>query len=365
MDFKKSSNIISISTGTILKVILILIVFGLLYLIREIVGIVFIAWVLTSAITPLVDKMNQKRIPRWLAIIFIYFILIGVIALAIYLVIPPIITQINQLSTNFPDFYQKVADFFASAEIAAENAGIMNSIQSGLESLSASASNLSGGILSTLASIFGGFISFLAVLVITFYMTMEEDGMKKFIKSVLPLKYQPYFISKTRRVQHKMGMWLRGQLVLSLIIGVLSYVGLLILKVDYALILALLVAVMEFIPYVGPILGGIPAVFIALTQSPLKAVLVLILYLIIQQLENSVISPKVMQKAVGLNPIMVIVSLLIGAKLFGFVGVLLAVPVATIISVFLEDFFESKKRAENKLEGKKEVEEIPDNNQKK
>jgi len=186
-------------------------------------------------------------------------------------------------------------------------------------------------------------VALFAVLIITFYMTLEEDGMKKFVKSIAPLKYQPYLISKVKRVQVKMGMWLRGQLILSLILGVLAYIGLLIIGVDYALVLALLVAVTEFIPYVGPIIGGIPAVFIAFTQSPVKAGIVVVLYVVIQQLENSVISPKVMQKAVGLNPIIIILALLVGGTIGGFAGVILAIPAVTIISVFVEDFFDNKK----------------------
>jgi len=344
----KKTQLVSVSTGTILKIIAVLLAIAFLYMIRSVIGIAFAAWVLASAISPWVDKMHTKRIPRWLGVLMIYIVLLAIVSLAIYLVIPPIVHQVQQLSSTFPQVYERIVGYFDSAnELSGQ---IFEPIKSGLDNLSKSFSNISGSVFSAVSTVFGGIVSFLAVLVMTFYMTLEEDGMKKFIKSAAPLKYQPYLISKVKRVQMKMGMWLRGQLILSLIIGVLVYIGLLIIGVDYALVLALLAAVTEFVPYVGPILGGIPAVFLALTQSPIKAAFVVVLYVVIQQLENSVISPKVMQKAVGLNPIIVILALLIGGTIGGLAGVILAIPAVTILSVFVEDFFGNKKKEELRLE---------------
>ena len=129
-------------------------------------------------------------------------------------------------------------------------------------------------------------------------------------------------------------MWLRGQLILVLIIGALSFIGLTILQVKYALVLAMIAGISELIPYVGPIIGAIPAVFLASSQSLFKAGLVIILYVVIQQLENQIIVPKVMQRSVGLSPLVIIIVMLIGARLAGVVGLLLAVPTATIATIF-------------------------------
>ncbi|MBU4332000.1 AI-2E family transporter, partial [Patescibacteria group bacterium] len=148
-------------------------------------------------------------------------------------------------------------------------------------------------------------------------------------------------------MQKKIGSWLRGQVILMIIIGILSYIGLLILGVRYALLLALFAGLMEIIPYIGPIFGAVPAVFIALTQSPIKGLLVIVLYLIIQQLENNLIVPKIMKRAVGLNPIVVILVILIGGKIAGIVGALIAVPVATAFSVMLKDFLDLRKQGES------------------
>ncbi|EKE05186.1 MAG: protein of unknown function UPF0118 [uncultured bacterium] len=170
-------------------------------------------------------------------------------------------------------------------------------------------------------------------------MTIEETAIKRSLGFILPEKYQPFVLRIIEKVQKQIGNWLKGQLVLCLIIGLMIYIGLLILGINYALVLACLAAIGEFIPYVGTFAAAIPALFLAFTQSPIKAVFVLILYVIVQQIENHLVAPKVMQRAVGLNPIIVITSLLVGAKIGGVLGVFLAIPVATGISVVIRELY--------------------------
>ena len=180
-------------------------------------------------------------------------------------------------------------------------------------------------------------------MVLTFYLTVEEHALKRMLRSLVPVRYQPYITHLVNRIQEKIGMWLRGQLILSLIIFLLSWFGLTILGVKYALVLAIFSGLTELVPYLGPFIGAIPAVFIALTQSPALALGVIVVYLIIQQLENNVIVPKVMQRAVGLNPIITIIAMMIGFKLAGILGIIIAVPVATALSIVLNDFIEIEK----------------------
>lgn len=168
--------------------------------------------------------------------------------------------------------------------------------------------------------------------------------MKRIMRSVVPTKYQPYFTHLANRMQMKIGKWLRGQLFLSLIIFLLSWLGLSVLGVKYALVLAVFAGVTELIPYFGPFIGGVPAVLIAFTQSPTLAILVIVLYVVIQLIENHVLVPKVMQKAVGLNPVVTIIVILIGAKLAGILGIILAVPVTTALGVAAKDLIEYKKK---------------------
>lgn len=341
---------ITISTASIIKIIVIFLVLGFLYLIRDIIAILFISLVVASALDPLIDSFQRRKIPRAIGILVIYLVIIGAISLAVVLIVPPIVEQVKQITTSFPDYYERLVELYSNFQEFSIRYGVEGSVQDSLDSLNNALAQLGAGIFTASSRFFGGVITLFAVLVIVFYLTIGETGIKEFFRSLAPAKYQPYLIQKFNQIQKKLGMWLRGQLILSLIIFLLIFIGLTILGVKYALVLALIAGLAEFIPFVGPLISAIPAIFLTFADSPLKALLVIILYIIVQQLENQIIVPKVMQKSVGLNPIIVIIVMLIGAKIAGVLGVILAVPTATIIKIFLSDFFEERKEQEEKLE---------------
>ncbi len=346
---KKIPQTINISTATFFKLLAIFLVIVFLYLIKEVIALIFISLILASAFDPWVDWFQKHKIPRGLAIIIIYVILISIVSTVIILIVPPITKEVGQIAKNFPFYYEKVIQGYNYFRGVTPN-NVQTELQSSLDTLSASLPGAITNVFSTIFSFFGGIISFFLILVITFYFTVEEEGLRSFIKSISPARYQPYLSQLMSRIQKKMGLWLRGQLILSLIIFALVFIGLSILGVQYALLLALIAGIFEIVPFIGPVLAAIPAVFFGFLQSPLMGILVIGLYLVIQQLENHVIVPKVMSKSVGLNPLVVIVVILVGAKLGGVVGALLSIPVATAISVYLGDFFEKKMEEGVKLE---------------
>lgn len=333
---------INITSLTIVKIILILILFYFLYLIKDILIILFISLILASALDPWVDWQQRRKIPRGVGIILIYLVLLMLFVLAMLLVIPPIIEQAKELSISYPTILQKIISTFSAFREFSIQHGIFDNLKEYFSTYSSNFSQAASGIFSTVTSFVGGIFSFFLVLVITFYMTVEENAMKKIVVSISPEKYQVYIMHLINRMQSKVGLWLRGQLIQSLIIFSLVYIGLLILGVKYALILALIAGITEFIPYIGATLAAIPAIFLAFVQSPILAVFVAILYYIVQLIEHNIVVPKVMQKVVGLNPIVSIAVLLVGFKLAGPVGALLSIPVATAISVFILDIFDSK-----------------------
>lgn len=337
---------INISTISIVKVILFFLLLYLLFLIKDVLIALFVALVLASAFDPLVDWMQQKKIPRALGVIFIYLVLFIVFSSAIYLIIPPIAKEVGELAANFPKILDRVLSGISAAKQYSAEHGILDSIKNNLGSISAHLQNAATGVFSTVTGIFGGIVKFFLVLVLTFYMVVEENAIKKLIFSLAPAAHQPYIMQLINRMQKKIGMWLRGQLILSLVIFLMIYLGLTLLNVEYALVLAFVAGLTEFIPYLGPMMAAIPAIFLAYTQEPMLAVFVAIMYYIIQLVENNYLVPKIMQKAVGLNPIISISVLLIGFKLAGVVGAILSIPVATAISVFIKDMFESKEARE-------------------
>lgn len=348
---ENKSITINISTKTIFKVLLIILAVGVIYILRDVFLILVVSLVLASALNPWVNSLQRRKVPRIIATVFIYLTFFGAFAIVLVLLIPPIAEQVGDIASNFPEYYNRIINDFQGFQDFSLQQNLLNTLQNTLQSLQSNISQTTAGVFSAVSSIFGGFFTLLGVMIITFYMLLEEHAVKKFIRSVTPVKYQPYIFQLMNRSQERLRMWLKGQLILGLIVGVMAYVGLLLLGIDYALVLGLWAGLTEFVPYLGPFLGAIPAVFIALTTgSMLKGVFVIILYLLIQQLENTILVPKVMEKTVGLNPLVVIIVMLFGAKIAGIVGLLLAVPLTLIIKTFSEDFFALREEGENVLE---------------
>lgn len=343
MELKNRPININITTGAIIKIILIFLIVYFLYLVRDILAILFVALILASAIDPWVDWMQNKKIPRGIGVLLIYFILFSFVSLVIYLIVPPIAKEIGELASSFPKILDKIIAGFSALKEYTDQRGILGNVKDSFGTISSGLQNAAGGVFSTVTGIFGGIFSFFLVLVLTFYMVVEENAIKKLIFSIAPSEHQPYIMQLINRMQEKIGMWLRGQLILSLIIFIFTYVGLSILGVKYALVLALIAGLTESIPYLGPMLAAIPAVFLAFTQAPILALFVAILYYVIQLTENNILVPKIMQKAVGLNPIVSIAVLLIGFQIAGIVGAILSIPVATAVSVFIKDVFDRQK----------------------
>lgn len=346
MSKKKAPIFVNITALGITKILLILILFYFLYLIREILAILFVSLVLASAVDPTIDYLQNKRIPRPLGMIFVYLIMFVVIFSAFSLIIPPITEQVNELASAYPFFSEKLQlginnlkEFLTFEELWLA----FSSGQSEYQEIVGTA----GTVFDKLSGLVGGIVTFFLVIVITFYMAVEEGAMKKVIWSIAPKQHQIYVMHLVNAMQKKIGLWLRGQLILSLIIFTLTYIGLLILDVKYALVLALIAGLTEFVPYLGPILAAIPAVFLAFTQGGWVFMLIVAaLYYIIQLVENNIIVPKLMQKVVGLNPIVSIAVLLIGFELAGIVGAVLSIPVATAVTVVIKDIFERKEEKE-------------------
>jgi len=331
---------VNISSLTLLKVVVIVGAIFFFWFIRDILMIMFVSLILASAFDPWVDHLQKRRVPRSVAILSIYLGILVCMAGIIYLLIPPLVIEINQLALSFPAYWNTLFGYWQQFQSAGSNQFILGQIENTLGDWQSGLGSATGGVVNTVTAFFGGIFSVLLVMVITFYLTIEEQALKRLVRSFIPVKNQPYVTHLINRMQEKIGWWLRGQLLLSFIIFAITYISLTVFGVKYALVLALFAGLTELVPYVGPFIGLIPAAFIALTQSPGLMLIVIGIYVVIQQLENYVIVPQVMQRTVGLNPIVVIVAMLIGAKLAGIIGIVLAVPVTTALSVLLGDVLE-------------------------
>jgi len=334
---------IKIAAMTIVKIVAVLFVLWLVYYIRDIIATILVALIFASLIMPWADWLEKKKVPRPVSVIIIYIIVFSLLAIVIGLLVPPLVREIKDLAANFSYLWAKIVSSFVSFRAYSETISVLpQAVEKGLSTVETALSQAFRGIFATVTGIFGGIVSFVVILVITFYMVLQEDGLKKFFYSIVPASRAPLLGDLFSKMQKKISLWARGQLILCLTVGVAAFLGLAILGVDYALVLGIFVGITELVPYAGPFLGGAVAVLFALAQSPFKAFLVVILFVVIQQLENNLLVPKVMQKAVGLNPIVSIVALLIGFRLGGIVGALFAIPAATALDVIARELLGKK-----------------------
>lgn len=337
---------INITTATIVKTVAILLLLYLAFLVKEVLALVFVALIFASAFDPWVDFLQRHKWPRVLSITMIYLVVIGLVTAMVYIMVPILVKEATDLANDLPYYFDKLSVFLDNVRQTFGHYGLADNFQSNLDNLAAT---LSGWALKLVSAIYGAFNSLFSVfliMILTFYMVVEENAIKKIVWSVTPAKNQAYAINLVSRMQLQIGYWLRGQLILCLSIFLLTYLGLSILGVKYALLLALVAGITEVIPYLGPVLGGVPAVLLAMTQSPRLALVVVIMYLIIQQLENNILVPQIMRRVADVNPITSIVVLLIGYRIGGVGGAVIAIPVATAITVGLKDLFNYKEKKE-------------------
>ncbi|MBI4134673.1 MAG: AI-2E family transporter [Candidatus Sungbacteria bacterium] len=338
-------QLVDISTWTLVRFFVVLAALGLLYFLREIVAVLLFAVVFASAIEPGLRWFQARRVPRILGTLIIFLSIFIILAFAVYLLIPLIAADLEGFTLTYPIFERKLL-----GEI--ENIGnlpfvdfIRENTRDFLSEPSRYISSFSGGVISFTSTFFGGIFSFVVLIVVSFYLAAREKGIEDFIRLVVPVRYEPYAVDLWLRSQRKMGQWLLAQLLLGALIGAAIYLGLTLLHIRYALVFAFIAAILELVPVVGPILAAAPAVLIAFLQSPFLALMVMLLYVVVQQLESHVIVPVVMKSTVGISPIVVVIALLVGAKMAGILGLLLAVPVAAVIVELLGDFDKRKRSA--------------------
>jgi predicted PurR-regulated permease PerM len=256
--------------------------------------------------------------------------------------VPLLVDQAQQLATHLPEIYERNLEALRRAGNAPIATAVENTVRTMSQSAGAGARTFFGGALTVVR----GVLSLFGVIVLTAYMTMSQKEMKAGVMDVAAPRYRPRISRLLREIKSRLGQWLRGQLLLGAVIGLCSYVGLLLLHVRFSLVLAVLAGVTELIPIVGPIIGAVPAVIVAASDQPIMGLWVALMYIGIQQLENHLLVPRIMSQATGLSPVTVLVGLLVGARLAGLLGVFIAVPACIIVQVLVEDWSAGRKLKE-------------------
>lgn len=307
---------IEISTKALLVLFTLLLGLWFLLQVSSIALTLFISLVLALGLAPLVDKMCQKGLSRSLAVLLTYLFFILLVFGLFTLAVSPMIQQTQRLVVQLPQFAAAVTI-----------PGLENLPRQFIESVSEEISSISGNVLHVTLGIFSNALLVVTVFVLTFYFLVDLPHLRRGLISLFSKKNRPKIEKVIRELEDKIGSWLRGEALLMFIIGLATYVGLLLIGLDYALSLALIAGLLEIVPVLGPLISVVPALIVASAVSPWMTLMVAVLYALIQQAENNLVVPKVMGRAVGFSPLVVLVVILVGGKLLGILGALLAIPI--------------------------------------
>lgn len=326
---------------TITMSLLGLVVLYALYLIRDVLLIVYISGIFAVGFSPIVRWIERQRVlpvgtrlPRWLAILILYVVILGAIAGVCALVFPPLISQARAFWTELPTLLASAQQFLIDRGLLQRQLSVQELLQRGS---GGGGGDTVGRVIGAAWGFFGGLLGLFTILILTFYLLIEADTIRGSFLRLFPRGRRTQVAQASAQATVKVSAWLNGQLLLAAIIGVTAAIGLWLIGVPYFYVLALIAAIGEMIPVIGPIISAIPAIAVASSVSGQQALAVAAFFLVQQQIENHVLVPKIMERQVGISPAVVIIALLVGGSLLGVMGAILAVPTAAIFQVIYQE----------------------------
>jgi predicted PurR-regulated permease PerM len=319
----------------------------LIYVARHALILIYVSVLLAIGFGPIVRtierhplKRGDRALPRWFAILTVYLVIVGVLTVAAILVVPPLVQQAQDLWTRLPSLFDRVQTFLVDRGLLAHPITLEEAVRRAPGSPGGTVTRVATAVTNIVVSILG----FITILILTFYLLIDSDTLYAGFARLFPRETRPRVLEASKKISTKVSAWLSGQLILAGTIGVSAAVGLYLLGVPYFYVLALIAAIGEMVPLIGPILSSVPAILAGLSVSPRTALWVALFWVAQQQIENHLLVPKVMERQVGVSPVIVIVALLIGGAALGIIGALLAVPTAAIVQVLVQEILDERDR---------------------
>jgi len=330
----KTTLTVSITKSSIVFTVVFLLGLFILFLLRDLLMLIFLAIIFTSALNPLVSYMYKKRIPRSLSILVAYLGFVFVVLGLFSVILPPLVGEtINLISRlNLPQLTRILNLSFLQQTLQDYNA-LLSNVGSSVPS-----------VINVIFSTFSGVLTIFTFFVLTYYMLSERQRLHKYLLWMFPEKDAENRAEKfVEKLEIELGGWVRGELTLMSVIGLFTYVGLVLLGIPYALPLAIMAGLLEAVPNIGPTVSAIPAVLLAFfTLSPAMGFVVILFYILVQQLENNILVPKIMSSSVNVSPLVAIIVLIAGVKLGGVAGAILSIPTFIFARTIIETVFDGK-----------------------
>lgn len=313
----------------------------LLYLTGPILIWVLFALIISMLFAPIIDFLERVRIPRALSVVIIYGGAFGLMGFLIYLMVPVFVYEARQFSQFFSVYFEKFSPPFRGLGIEA-----FQSVESFINALDNSLTKMASTLLGSVFSIFGGIFSTAFVIIVGIFLSLERQPIKRALALLSPKRYEKEILILWSRGQKKVSGWFLSRLLASLFITAASYLAFLVLKINYPLSLALFGGFLNFIPFLGPLIAGVVIFLLAAVNDFFVAVLAVLAFFLIQQIENNIITPILTKKFVGISPTLTLIALAIGGKLWGLLGAILAIPLFAVVAEVTREFLKMRKRTE-------------------
>jgi len=340
---------VTLSNKSLMNVLFFVVTVALLLKLSDLVLVVLTSIVLASFVRIASQKFRNYHIPKLVSVIGLYVTGFLILSGVFYFFVPVLIIELSKLIPFIASILPGSIDLTTiegakNVATSITDGSVLPNVAEQLRNLIVS---FSGGFFSVVSNLFGNIVNVVLIIVISFYLSLAEDGIETFLKIVTPKKHEEYAINLWHRSQRKIAYWLKGQMIMGLIIGLVTFIGLTLIGVEYALLLSVVAAIFELVPF-GMILAAIPAISLGFASGGLSLALVIAgFYIITQQLEAYILQPIIMRRVTGVSPIVVILSVLIGFQLAGFWGLVLAIPVAVTILEYIKDRENKKITTEN------------------
>jgi predicted PurR-regulated permease PerM len=325
---------------TVATVTAVLLALAVLYVAREALMLIYISALIAMGFSPLVGLIQRPshgriRVSRTFAILAIYLTIVGALVLLALAVIPPAVAQGRELWARVPELFDDFQRFLIRYRLMTRRITLQEAV---LNAPTGSGGNAVTSALFAISSVIGGVFGMVTILILSFYFLIEAEAIFHYLIRFVPADKRASVGTAARESVLKVSAWLRAQMTLAGVMGVFAAVGLGLMGEPYFYVIALIAAIGEMIPIVGPIIGGATAVAVAVATSPKLAVTVGIYFFVLHQLEANILVPKIMERRVGVSPVAVLIALLVGSALWGLIGAILAIPTAAILAVFIEEF---------------------------
>lgn len=336
----KEQNVLEISWDTLFKILVAGIIFYFLFQIKDLIMWVVFAYVISLLFNPIINFFNTKlKVPRALATVFVYLLFFSIIGLTIYLTIPVISKEIQQFFDLFPTYFEQLSPILRDLGVKS-----FEKVENYNESMQFLLNEASENIPNILSFFFGSLFKAIFTISAAFFLSLDAKKVRNGISLLFPEEQEPQVASILKRVQKKVSRWFGGALVSASFVGLVTVGVLLLFGVKYAWLFGLLAGILGFIPFVGPTVVSVLAFAIVAIDSLPRAVMIVIAFLIIQQVEGNLVTPAISKKFVGIPPFLVIFSVVLGGVLFGFPGVVIAIPLTGIIQEFLVEYLKMKRK---------------------